>query len=240
MGSKGYGQTHVGMKRKNNQDSILVDEALGLYAVADGMGGHLGGEVASAMAIEALQSFVSEAAKGDKFSPAEVIEEAFIEANRQVFQKSRDSEAELAGMGTTLVACLIWKGRAFFGNVGDSRGYLFRDPYLWRATDDHSVLNNEIKKGLVDAEQAALLVRANVITRSIGFVEGVEVDVFKRDICPEDKFLLCSDGLTEMVSDGDICALASRHSIEDLPARCVEKALEAGGNDNVSVVSVSP
>ena len=240
MGSRGYGKTDVGKKRKNNQDSILVDEPLGLYAVADGMGGHLGGEVASALAIETLQKFISGAVKEEGFSPSKALEEAFQEANKKVFDKSRESEEELAGMGTTLIACLIWKSRVFFANVGDSRGYIFRPPHLWRATEDHSILNNEIKKGLIEEEQAALLVDTNVITRSIGFIPDVEVDVFHRDIFPEDSFLLCSDGLTEMVPDREICALAGKYSLEALPEQCVQKALDAGGNDNVSVIAVAP
>ena len=239
MGNKGYGQTHVGMKRKNNQDSILVDEKLGLYAVADGMGGHLGGEVASALAIETLQKFVSEAVKGKDISPAFILEEAFHRANFSVFEKSRENEEKLTGMGTTLVACFIWKDKVFFGNVGDSRAYLFRSPHLWRATEDHSILNDEIKKGMIEEEQAALLVGTNVITRSIGFVADVKVDVFQRDIYPKDSVLLCSDGLTEMVPDKEICALADKYSLEALPEQCIKKALEAGGNDNVSVIAVA-
>ena len=240
MLSKGYSITHVGNKRESNQDSLLVDEDIRLYAVADGMGGHSGGEVASALAIQALQNFLKEAVKQDNFSPDVFLVEAFQEANTQVFQKSQDKgEPHLVGMGTTLVVCMIWKDTAFFANVGDSRAYLFREPYLWRITEDHSVVNSQLKRGLIEQEQAPFLINSNIITRSIGFFPEIQVDLFQRDLGKGDLFLLCSDGLNE-IPDQEICKLAQTHSPETLPKECVNKVLASEGNDNISVIVVVP
>lgn len=239
MASKGYSMTHIGHKRKNNQDSLLVDEDLSLYAVADGMGGHSGGEVASSLAIKVLHDFLKEAFSQPNFSPDAFMTEAFQEANTQVFQKSQEHDKKLTGMGTTLVVCMIWKNKAFFGNVGDSRAYLFRDPYLWRITEDHSVINSQLKKGLIEQEQAPFLMSSNVITRSIGFFPEIQVDLFQRDLRPEDLFLLCSDGLNE-ISDHEICKLAQNYSPEALPKQCINKVLDTEGNDNISVIVISP
>lgn len=239
MMAKGYSMTHVGHKRKTNQDSLLVDEDLNLYAVADGMGGHIGGEVASALAIETLHNFLKEAVQHTNFSPDISLVDAFQTANTHVFNKSQENNMELIGMGTTLVVCMVWKNKAFFGNVGDSRAYLFRNPYLWRITEDHSVLNNQLKKGLIEQEQTPFLVNSNVITRSVGFFPDIQVDLFQKELMPGDLFLLCSDGLNE-IPDQEICQLAQNYSPEALPKQCINKVLDGEGNDNISVVVVAP
>ena len=203
------------------------------------MGGHKGGEVASALAIETLQNFLKEAVNQKNFSPDLFLPEAFQEANSQVFQKSQEQDKELTGMGTTLVVCMIWKNKAFFGNVGDSRAYLFREPYLWRVTEDHSVMNSQLKRGLIEQEQAPFLINSNIITRSIGFFPEIQVDLFQRDLRPGDLFLLCSDGLNE-ISDQEICKLAQNYSPEALPEQCINKVLESEGNDNISVIIIAP
>ena len=237
--SKGYSLTHVGNKRENNQDSILADDTLNLYAVADGMGGHVGGEVASALAIKTLQSFLKESINQENFSPELLLIEAFQESNREVFKKSQENEKEFIGMGTTLVACMIWKNKIFFANVGDSRAYLFRDPYLWRVTEDHSVVNDQLKRGLIEGGEDSLLIGSNVITRSIGFFPEVQVDLFQRDFNTGELFLLCSDGLNE-ISDQEICDLAKDYSPEVLPKQCINKVLDGEANDNISVIVVDP
>ena len=236
---KGYSISHIGNKRKNNQDSLLSDDGLSLYAVADGMGGHNGGEVASALAIETLQDTVKKAIKQPHFYPERSLPEAFQTANIKVFTKAGENEKELTGMGTTLVACMIWDRKAFFGNVGDSRAYLFRENNLWRITEDHSIINSQIKGGLIDREQAPFLMGSNVITRSIGFFPEIQVDMFQRDLKPEDLFLLCSDGLNE-ISDKEICELAQTYAPSALPKQCLNKVLSAEGHDNISIVAVDP
>lgn len=203
------------------------------------MGGHKGGEVASATAVSSLQNFISLSIKNESFAPDIHLIEGFHEANTQVFSKSRENDGELMGMGTTLVACLLWKGKAFFANVGDSRAYLFRYPHLWRITEDHSILNMQMKKGLIREDSAAHFMESNVITRSIGFISEVEVDLFQKDIVPEDVFLLCSDGLNE-IPERELCELFKKYSAENLVERALKKALDAGGHDNISVIVICP
>ena len=237
--AKGYSITHVGHKRKTNQDSFLVDEELQLYAVADGMGGHKGGEIASSISIKTLHDYLKSAFQTADFSPEKHLIPAFQTANSQVFKKSQENNKELIGMGTTLVVCMIWKDKAFFGNVGDSRAYLFRDSYLWRITEDHSIINNQLKNGLIEQEQIPFLINSNVITRSIGFFPDIQVDLFQKDLMAKDQFLLCSDGLNE-ISDEEICELAKNYAPSALPQQCVNKVLDEQGNDNITVIVVAP
>lgn len=239
MNVSAYGETHIGLKRSDNQDSILLDKDINLYAVADGMGGHRGGAVASSTAIEALKTSLKTAAQSDSFSPEVSIKEAFQKANEQVYKKSLENQEELVGMGTTLVAATIWEDSIFFGNVGDSRAYLFRDSYLWRVTEDHSIINEQIKKGLLDEKKAPLLVETNIITRSIGFVPEVETDLFQKEINSGDLFLLCSDGLTEMVPDETICEILKSNPHHILVEKLINQAIDAGGNDNISIIVIA-
>ena len=237
--AKGYSLTHVGHKRKINQDSLLVDEELQLYAVADGMGGHKGGEIASSISIKALHNHLKSTFKEEDFSPEKYLIPAFQAANSQVFKKSQENNKELIGMGTTLVVCMIWKNKAFFGNVGDSRAYLFRDSYLWRITEDHSIINSQLKNGLIEQEQMPFLMNSNVITRSIGFFPEIQVDLFQKDLMGKDQFLLCSDGLNE-ISDEEICELSKNYAPSALPQQCINKVLDGEGNDNITVIAVTP
>lgn len=237
--AKGYSITHVGHKRSNNQDSFLVDEDLQLYAIADGMGGYKGGEIASSISIKALQEYLKSVFKKEDFSPETYLIPAFQFANEEIFKKSQENNKELIGMGTTLVACMIWKNKAFFGNVGDSRAYLFRDSYLWRITEDHSVINNQLKKGLIEREQMSFLMNSNVITRSMGFFPEIQVDLFQKELMAKDQFLLCSDGLNE-ISDEKICELSKNYAPAVLPKQCVDKVLDGEGNDNITVVVITP
>ena len=240
MNCKIYTQTHTGKKRKNNQDFILSNKTLNLYAVADGMGGHKGGEIASQTAVQVLESYMLKAFQGDNFFPEESLVEAFKEANIQVYQKAQENQLELSGMGTTLVACMLWEQKAFFANVGDSRAYFFNGSYLWRVTEDHSVLNEQLKKGLIEESQARLIKDSNVITRSIGFLPEISVDFFEKDLIKKDLFLLCSDGLTSLVSESRICDLIKETPLEELCDKCVQAALDEGGIDNISVIVVAP
>ena len=237
---KAFGNTHVGLKRKDNQDSFLIDKDINLYAVADGMGGHKNGAVASKTAIETLHLSVKETLSQKNFSPEIALKEAFEKANHEVYSKNQSDIGNLEDMGTTLVAALIWEKEIFFANVGDSRAYLFRQPNLWRITEDHSILNDRIKKGLIDEANMDLIVDSNVITRSIGFIPNVQVDTFQREIQKKDLFMLCSDGLTSMIKDKDIAETIENYSEDVLVDRLIDKSLDAGGNDNVSVVVISP
>ena len=237
--AQGYGLTHVGNKRKSNQDSFIIDEKLQLYVVADGMGGHKGGGIASQIAVKAVNSFLKETYKREDFSIETDLAEAFQEANSQVFEKSQEGNKELLGMGTTLVACMIWKKKAYFANVGDSRAYLFRDSNIWRITEDHSIINNQIKNGLIEEDQIPFLTHSNLITRSIGFFPKIQVDLFKKDISANEFYLLCSDGLNEL-SEKKILELSQDYSPEGLANQCVKKVLDGEANDNVTVLVVTP
>ena len=235
---KVFHRTHKGLKRSVNQDSVLVNQDLGLFAVADGMGGHKGGEVASATAISALNTFISEALKKPDFLPETHSIEGFRAANKEVFEKSRANNGELMGMGTTLVSCLLWKGRAYFTNVGDSRAYLFRTPRLWRITEDHSIVNMQLKKGLITEENVKLLPEGNVITRSIGFISEVEADFFQKDIAPGDLFLLCSDGLNE-IPERELARMLLSTAPENFASAALQKTLDCGGHDNISFIVIA-
>ena len=237
--SEGYGLTHVGNKRKSNQDSFLIDEEIQLYAVADGMGGHKGGGTASKIAVETLNEFLKAVYKDEDFSPENHLVTAFQEANSKVFQKSQKGNKELIGMGTTLVACMIWKEKVFFANVGDSRAYMFRDSLLWRITEDHSIINNQLKNGLIEEDQIPFLTHSNLITRSIGFFPEIQVDLFKRDLSKKEFFLLCSDGLNEL-PEKQILELSRDYSPSALPNQCIKKVLDGQANDNVTVLVVTP
>lgn len=237
---KAYGDSHIGLKRRENQDRILIDEDLQLYAVADGMGGHKGGAVASQTAIDILQNYIQQGYQKGNFHPELELEKAFLRANETVHAKSKEDEQNLIGMGTTLVAAMIYKKKIVFANVGDSRAYLFRDPHLWRVTEDHSVMNNRIKKGLIKEDDIPFLADSNVITRSIGFVLDLKVDIFQREIMKDDVFLLCSDGLTSMVSDEKIATIFKNYSQKAVVEQLVNHSLDAGGNDNISVIVVTP
>ena len=239
MKLRAFSETHTGHRRSINQDSLIIDKQLSLFAVADGMGGHSSGEVASALAIESLKEYLKQAVKKSDFHPEKSLVEACQRANFDVFQKSQDESMKYVGMGTTLVACMIWENKAYFANVGDSRAYLFRDPYLWRITEDHSVMNMQIKKGLIEESQAAYLADSNVITRSIGFFPEIQVDLFCKDLHSEDLFLLCSDGLNE-IPDEDICLLAKSYAPEALAEQCLKKVLDGEASDNISVVVIAP
>ena len=140
---------------------------------------------------------------------------------------------------TTLVACMIWKNKVFFANVGDSRAYLFRDSYLWRVTEDHSIINNQLKNGLIEEDQLPFLTHSNLITRSIGFFPEIQVDLFKRDLTAQEIYLLCSDGLNE-ISDQKICELTQKYSPKSLPSQCIKNVLKGKGADNITVVTVVP
>ncbi len=182
--------TDVGRVRDHNEDAYLVDDDMGLVAVADGMGGHQAGEVASATALEALRSAVRS---------GQGIREAVEAANDAVYEKSTSDE-RLQGMGTTLTAAtLAAGGTLLLGHVGDSRAYLRRDGELRRVTSDHSVIEELVQSGELTEAQAETDPRRSMITRALGLEPGVEVDLYPIELRAGDRLMLCSDGLTSMV-----------------------------------------
>ncbi|HRO66111.1 MAG TPA: Stp1/IreP family PP2C-type Ser/Thr phosphatase [Pseudobdellovibrionaceae bacterium] len=227
--------TDKGLRRDSNQDSCLVLKENGLFVVADGMGGHSGGEVASSIAVQTVKE-VFEDPEVIERSPREVIIKAYETASHRIYDKAANENPELAGMGTTMVMAYVRGNNIYVANVGDSRCYMFRKPYLWQITEDHSLINEQIRAGLLSEEQATAMVGRNVITRSVGYERDVHPDVIERQMQPGELFLLCSDGLSSMVPDDRISEILNNHPPEKITRLCVDQALANGGDDNVTVL----
>jgi serine/threonine protein phosphatase PrpC len=220
-------RTDVGRGRPENEDSILVDPEDGLYAVADGMGGHRAGEVASATAIEALKA---------AFLGGQPVDAAVAAANAAVFAKAAE-DAALRGMGTTLTAVALRDSTALLGHVGDSRAYLMRDGAVTQVTDDHSLVEQLVREGRLTPEEAQKHPQRAIITRALGIDANVEVDTYRVDLRAGDRILICSDGLTNMLSDETIAGTLRRHPDPQQAAdTLVDMANQAGGDDNITVV----
>lgn len=235
-----WAQTDVGLKRDINQDAILVDHDLNLFIVADGMGGHKGGEVASALAVETVQEIVAKRKSEPKQSPRKVLSEAYREASSRIHHKSTHESPELMGMGTTMVLFWEYKGRLYIGNVGDSRAYMFIKPDLWQLTEDHSLINEQVRAGVISEDEAPHVVGRNVITRSVGFERDVMVDVLEREPIGGETYLLCSDGLSSLVTPERLLEIFLHTPPEEMVARCIKEAKAAGGDDNISVIIIRP
>lgn len=224
-----------GNKRDSNQDSYLVNESLGLFVVADGMGGHSGGEVASSLAVQTLETELK-ALKSSEIPVRELMHKVFERASIRIFDKAAIESPELMGMGTTMVSCYVDNGRMYIANVGDSRCYLFDKTNLWQLTEDHSLLNEHIRTGLLKAENAASFTGRNVITRSVGYERVVHPDVIDREVKPGETYLLCSDGLSGLVPDNKIAECFRTKTLNEVALALVNLALAHGGDDNVTVL----
>lgn len=222
-------RTDIGLVRRSNQDSVI--EAGALVGVADGMGGHQGGETASALARDALIDALKDAVPGP-----EALEAGIRTANAAVF-RCAEAEDSLRGMGTTLTA--VWMGgrEVFVGQVGDSRCYRYADGTLTQITDDHSMVMEMARAGVITVEEAASHPMRNVITRAVGTDPEVEPDLFVLPRAKDDLWLVCSDGLHGMVGDGDIALILSTDATDAEKADALmTAALNNGGHDNVSLV----
>ena len=230
------GKTDTGKKRTNNEDSYLADQALGLYAVADGIGGHSGGEVASRMAVEIVRNELREhPATGQELS---VLASAFQIANRRIVE-SGERDPALSGMGTTLTALFLDGATAHLAHAGDSRAYLQRDGILEQVTDDHSVVAEQVRAGLIRPDQAKKSAYRHIITRALGIEPELPVDQKRLELKQGDIFLLCTDGLTEMVEDPLIERVLRQERLPDAAAeRLIRTANEHGGVDNITVVVI--
>lgn len=241
------GRTDKGLSRPTNEDRYIIAESPYLFAVADGMGGHAAGEIASQIAIDAILYQIKKAAApperfiGD-YNPhlpeqANRLLSAIRLANQLIYQAGRDN-AVWRGMGTTIaVAWPITKNRLVIGHVGDSRIYLIRENVIKQLTTDHSIIEEQIRQGLLTKKEAARSQVKNIITRSLGNEEQVVVDVNVMDIKTGDILLLCTDGLTSMVEDETILSLVNTE--DKLANRCgrlIETAIQKGGKDNVAVI----
>ncbi len=242
------GKTDTGKTRKNNEDSYLVDDGMGLYAVADGIGGHEGGEVASRMAIEGLSQIVRERCSGADNTPAHgisakgdpagaLLSRAFTLANGTIRRAAAENPA-LLRMGTTMTALLLREKTAYLAHVGDSRAYRLRDGVLTQVTDDHTVIADQVRAGLLTPGQAQKSPYRHVITRALGIDPELIVDHQVLETGPDDTFLLCTDGLTEMVDDETIRRILSNASPQEAAERLVREANDRGGVDNITVVVI--
>lgn len=234
------GKTDKGNKRSNNQDSIFYsDLPIGplpnLYIVADGMGGHRAGDQASRMAIEILVDFVE---KSTLENPIAVLKRAMIFANNEIY-KASSSDPELAGMGTTMVVAVILDNKLYVANVGDSRLYIINDDIV-QITMDHSLVEELIRNGELERKRGRNHPEKNIITRAMGSKDEVIPDFFEIDMKPEDKILLCSDGLSNMVEDDEIMDIVIEHfDLKETTQALIDRANYYGGSDNISVVIVS-
>lgn len=236
------GITDVGLKRGHNEDNYLINEELNLFVVADGMGGHAGGEYASAIAVNTVEEIVTSMeveGPGGGDDPVEITRHKLIHAirlaGRRIFEKARE-QPEYHGMGTTAVVVLVDGGNAFVAHVGDSRVYLIRDGQIEQVTEDHSLIAEKIRHGLITPEEAKNHRMRNVITRSLGYQEDVEVDLTIRALRRGDQYLLCSDGLSGHVADEEMADLLTRFGPQEAARRLIELACERGGEDNITTV----
>lgn len=212
-----------------------MNQDLGLYIVADGMGGHLGGEVASSLAVKTAEEIVQNNSRLIS-SPKDLLGLVYSESSRRIFEMAERENPRLSGMGTTMVSAYVSGNSLFIGNVGDSRAYMFRKPNLWQLTEDHSLVNEQLRAGLIRDDQVRDFVGRNVITRSVGFERSVTLDVIERPLQSGDCFLLCSDGLSGLVTDIRMQQILNSTPLEQVVNTLVSEALANGGDDNVTVL----
>ena len=244
-----FGLTDVGQVRPHNEDSILLEPSLHLYAVADGMGGHKGGEFASRICLDTMKDYLLQASRGQAplvgekdaahSDAANLLASAIRFANRAVFEAAF-AKPEWRGMGTTIVALTVQDNKVSIAHVGDSRAYLLRGGKFQQITQDHSWVEEQVRAGLMSRDEALFAKGRNVLSRAIGQEEAVQVDLNALELLDGDRLLLCSDGLYGMVADEEIAALVS--SSQTLEKGCKELVACAngrGGRDNISVILLS-
>ena len=243
------GLTDVGRKRNHNEDSFLIDDELQLYVVADGMGGHAGGGTASRIAVETIDKELRRArdSRDNPFVTSPNLQDALLpDALRTAVEKAclaifttAQEDPRLSGMGTTVISLAVRDNQVFFAHVGDSRAYLIRGPLIQQISEDHSLVNEQIKAGMITPEEAKHSRYKNIITRSVGFEEEVQVDVMGVVAEPGDVFLLCSDGLANMVEDREMHEVVQTSpGLADVPKRLIDLANERGGDDNITAIVV--
>ena len=236
---RAYAATDVGRVRKVNQDYIFcsmrpVGKLPNLFIVADGMGGHKAGDLASRYTVVTL---IENIKNSHSDNPITIINDAIVNANTRLLEKAEESE-DYTGMGTTLVVCTIIGESMYVANVGDSRLYLY-DEKLSQITRDHSLVEEMVALGKLNRDEARKHKRKNVITRAIGGGKEVMADFFEAELTAGNRIVMCSDGLSNMVDDGEIeQVLSSDLSIEDKTRKLIDRANENGGMDNIAVVIV--
>jgi protein phosphatase len=238
--------TDTGRVRDHNEDAIGYNPEIGLMVLADGMGGYNAGEVASGIAVQIVSQLAAEGAgreHRDEIDPHSgmmrqsiVLRDAVYRANKIIFQTAQ-SQTHCEGMGTTIVACMFCDNKVSIAHVGDSRAYRVRAGEFEQLTMDHSLLQELVDRGFYSAEEAQRSTNRNYVTRALGVEPTVEVEVNEYDVLPNDVYLLCSDGLPDMVEDEDIHLTIStfNDSLDNVSKQLIELANDHGGRDNVSV-----
>jgi serine/threonine protein phosphatase PrpC len=246
-----FGSTDVGMVRDSNQDSFLIRKEEGIFLVADGMGGRAGGEVASSLAVETIGHEVHQKLEtilsSEVASRRALLARTINAASLKIYERSLELP-QYRGMGTTTTFLWITPSEhrtrarspmtAVVAHVGDSRCYLFRSGFLYQVTDDHSLVNEQVKSGLLRQGEASTSQMKNVITRCVGYQEEEEVDTFALPLYRGDRFLLCSDGLTGKVNDEEIAEWLRSSKLSEIPDDLIRLANQRGGEDNITAVVV--
>ena len=235
--------TDTGRLRESNEDSVVLDPDNQVVVLADGMGGYNAGEVASVMATTFIKTelgrWLSEG--GSQASAREIkraMEICVDNANQSIFNAA-NANPQYAGMGTTLVVAVFRDNRLLVGHVGDSRAYRMRGGRLQQITRDHSLLQEQIDAGLITPEQAAFSANKNLVTRAVGVEDTVLLETHQHEVLPGDQYLLCSDGLSDMLDDASIAQLLpADESLEQTAHALIDAANDAGGKDNISVILV--
>ncbi len=232
----------VGCKRLHNEDSTASDAVLGIFVLADGMGGYKSGEVASSIAVASIYTLVLSGLKaaangGRRRAPGELLRDAVSQANLTIYNAAQN-DAQCRGMGTTIVTVLTHGDRFSVAHVGDSRLYKFRNNMLNQITKDHSFIQELVDRGIFSLEEALKHAPKNLVTKALGLEVNVEIDMTEERFDPGDILLLCSDGLTDMVEDEEIRLTISKYSanLMDAAKKLVELAKMYGGKDNISVI----
>ncbi|MDY0001651.1 MAG: Stp1/IreP family PP2C-type Ser/Thr phosphatase [Polyangia bacterium] len=243
--------TDVGVKREHNEDAFLVDADFDLFAVCDGMGGHAAGEVASSIAVQVLreaieqnsdmlQSFRDGTAELERYEVIQILEHAIQTACDRIYEAAQQDDKK-RGMGTTCSMLMIIGSRGFIGHVGDSRVYLIRDGMIHQLTEDHSLVNELVRRGKLkrgDAAGSPYAEYKNAVTRAVGVYPSVEGDTLDFDVLPGDQFMLCSDGLHFYLDDDKILEAFKKEDLEEVVKGFIELAREGGGHDNITSVAV--
>ena len=244
-----HARTDIGLRRKHNEDSLLAADEYGLFVVADGVGGRKAGELASAIAVNTFQKAAPKLAESVEVFAKDPTREtrnkvlSMLDLTANLATKSIYEAAEATGrqgMTTTLVACIVGGGSAFIVHVGDSRAYVYRRGELRQLTEDHSMVNQLLRQGTITKEEALDSRYKNVITRAIGLYPSVQADTLCLDLVEGDRVLLCSDGLSDMVSTEEIIECVKVPSISQSTEQLIQAALAGGGRDNVTVIVCEP
>ncbi len=237
----------TGLVREHNEDALGSDMDIGLLVLADGMGGYNAGEVASGIAVKTTVDMVRDALRREERTAIDeesglmrqsiVLRDAIARANKIIYQTSK-SQSECEGMGTTIVACLFWDNTVSIAHVGDSRLYRLRDKRFTQVTQDHSLLRELVDRGFYSAEEAERSLNRNYVTRALGIEPRVEVEIQEEAVCPDDVYVLCSDGLSDMVDDEDIHLTISTFNanLNMIGQQLIRLTNDNGGRDNVSIV----